>query len=101
MKITVTRSGGFAGIVEDLLTVDTEELDASLAEQVQQLVSKAGLFSLPEFVSGGEVGADYQRYDIEVAEGELRRRVQFQDDDSPQTVPLRKLVNDLRELAGS
>ena len=100
MKITVTRSGGFAGIVEDLLTVDTEELDASLAEKVQQLVSKAGLFALPDFVSGSEVGADYQRYEIEAAEGELRHRVQFQDDDSPQTAPLRKLVKDLRELIG-
>jgi len=53
MKITVTRSGGFAGIVEDLLEVDTDELDESVAEEVQQLVSKAGLFSLPDFVSGG------------------------------------------------
>jgi len=99
MKITVTRSGGFAGIAEDLLTLDTEELDASLAGQVQQLVSKAGLSALPEFVSGGEVGADYQRYEIEVAEGEVRHRVQFQDDESPETAPLRRLVDDLRALA--
>jgi len=99
MKITVTRSGGFAGIVEDLLTVDTEELDESVAEEVQQLVSKAGLFSLPDFVSGEAVGADYQRYEIEAAEGEVRHRVQFQDDESPETAPLRRLVDDLRALA--
>jgi len=100
MKITVTRSGGFAGIVEDLLTVDTEQLEPGVAEQVRQLIAKAELFALPDVVSGGEVGADYQRYEIEAVEGELQHRVLFQDDESPETAPLRKLVKDLRELIG-
>jgi emfourin len=68
MRISVRRSGGFAGIEEQLGSVDTAELDASARERLERLVDEADFFAAPAVVEG-DLGADQFRYEITVEEG--------------------------------
>ena len=93
MNISVRRTGGFAGLTEELGTVDTEHLDSTLAQQIEEKIRSLNFFALPATVAGDSVGADMYRYEITVREGDHTHTVAFQDDGSPQTAPLRQLVD--------
>ncbi len=98
MRIEVKRTGGFAGLEEDLGAVDTAQLDPDAAREVRRLVQQSAFFTMPDTVEGGEVGADLFRYDITVSDERRRHTVTFaaRDDaaaeDDPATAPLRRLV---------
>ena len=63
MIIKITRSGGFAGGVEQLGTIDTSSLGAEAAAKVQARVAK---LERPEAAARDQpIGADMFRYDIE------------------------------------
>jgi hypothetical protein len=98
MKIKVTRSGGFAGITENVASVDTAGLKPAQAKQVEELISSLDFFKLPGAVAGEAVGADYQQYEISVSRGAEKHQVKFLDDESPQTAKLKQLVNKLTQL---
>ncbi|MDP2663519.1 MAG: hypothetical protein Q8R28_22630 [Dehalococcoidia bacterium] len=98
MKVLARRSGGFAGLSEDVADVDTSRLKVDAAQQVEQMVHGVGFFELPDTLPGA-IGADLFRYEITVADGERRHTVAFVDDDSPQTAPLRRLVEVLAGIA--
>jgi hypothetical protein len=95
--ISVKRSGGFAGVTEDLGTVNTEQRDAMAANKLEQLVRNVDFFNLPAKVSGG-VGFDQFRYEITITDGEWQHTVAFDDDNSPETMPLRQLVEALHQM---
>ena len=97
MNISIKKSGGFAGITEDLGTIDTAKLGAGAARQVEQTVREIGFFDLPGTISGG-VGADLFRYEITVMDGDREHTVTFEDDGSPETAPLRSLVDFLSQM---
>lgn len=91
MRITVARSGGYAGIVEEPTTIDTEDLDAATAERLEDIVNEIGFFTLPAQTGGG--GADMFTYEISVSDDTGRTHVvSFVDDGSQETAPLRRLV---------
>jgi hypothetical protein len=91
MQVTVRRSGGFAGIDEEVGSVDTASLDAGAREQVERLVEEAGFFALPAAVED-EVGADQFRYDVTVSEGGRTHAVAFRGE-GPRAETLRRLVD--------
>jgi hypothetical protein len=91
MEVTVRRSGGFAGIDEELGSVDTASLDSGTREQLEQLVAEADFFALPAAVED-EVGADQFRYDITVSEGGRSHSVAFRGE-GPRADTLRRLVD--------
>jgi hypothetical protein len=95
VKISVKRTGGFAGLSEDVVAVDTADLDAPAAQQAEQMVQGIGFFDLPSTISGGTIGADMFRYEITVTEANRQYAVAFDEDDSPETAPLRRLVDAL------
>ena len=66
MQVSVKRSGGFAGLTEEVAAVETAQLDAAAAQQVEQLIQSVGFFDLPATISGGTIGADLFRYEITV-----------------------------------
>lgn len=92
MKIVVKRTGGFAGLSEDVAAVDTAQLGTTVSQPVEQMVESIRFFDLPAFVSGGTIGADLFQYDITITEGDRQHSVAFVDDESPETAPLRRLV---------
>jgi hypothetical protein len=47
MRITLTRSGGFAGIRPPPLTLDTTALPRAVAGHIEDLVAAADFFNLP------------------------------------------------------
>lgn len=98
MKITVKRSGGFAGIEEILVDLDTEQLEESDAENVGLMIEETGLLEEPASISAETIGADLQHYEIEIVDGETEYRIEFDDDGSDETTLLRKLVDTLRNL---
>ncbi len=98
MNISVKRSGGFAGLTENIADLDTTQLDTARAQQVEQLVQSLGFFNLPVTVSGGGIGADLFHYEITVTQGDRQHTVAFDDDDSPVTAPLRRFVESLIQM---
>ena len=84
MIIKITRSGGFAGGVEQLGTIDTSSLGAEAAARDQP------------------IGADMFRYDIEIEDeqGRHRRLVLTHEGDPsvPLPEPLGKLLSTIEGL---
>ncbi len=94
MKISVRQTGGFAGL-EYTKEINTAQMSATEARQVEQIVRSIKFFDFPATISGA-IGADLFHYEITVIEDERRHTVAFDYDDSPQTAPLRKLLHILK-----
>jgi len=91
MRISVTRTGGYAG-EEQVATLDTSELAPDAAAEIRRAVESANLPALAQRGGGGTVGADVFRWRITVSDGG-ERTVAFADDDhDPAVEPLRRLV---------
>jgi hypothetical protein len=95
MIISVTRSGGFAGLSDEIARVDTAKLDAKTTQQLEHMVEQVGFFDLPVAVSGGGVGADFYKYEITLRQGDRQHVVVVTDDNTPETKPLVEFVNTL------
>jgi hypothetical protein len=101
MKISVKRTGGYAGLAEHVAAIDTAQLDAAAAQHVDQMLQSIGFFGLPATISGDTIGADLPRYEITVTEGDRQHTVTFFcDDESPETAPLHRLVQILSHIGG-
>ena len=98
MKIAVKRTGGYAGLSEDVAATDTEKISKKAASQVQRIVQKMGFFNLPDKVTGSSVGADLFYYEITVTDGNRQHTVGFYLDDDPETSSLRQLVDTVVKL---
>lgn len=101
MKITVKRTGGYAGLTEDVAAIDTAQLDTVTVQRVEQMLESNRFFDLPATISGDIIGADLPRYEITVTEGDQQHTVTFFcDDESPETAPLHRLVQTLSQMGG-
>lgn len=72
MRITVSRSGGFAAVpgLEQPITIDTASLEASDAASLEKAVRAARFADLPPQVGTVPAGAaDYRTYRITVEDG--------------------------------
>jgi hypothetical protein len=96
VRISVRRTGGFAGIEEDLGAVDTAALAPDETERLERLVHDAGFFDLPAAVEG-EVGADQFRYEVTVEEGGRTRTVTLVGEGGGPAAALRELVDAVGE----
>lgn len=97
MRISVKRTGGFAGLSEEVASVDTERLNAASAQRVERMVRDARFFDLPAHIPGTTIGADLLRYEMTITEGNRQRTVTF-DEDGPESAPLRSLMAALTQL---
>jgi hypothetical protein len=91
VQISVRRSGGFAGIDEEVGSVDTASLAPDTRDELEQLVRESDFFALPPAVEG-EVGADQFRYEVTVEDGGRAHSVTFVGDQGPQVAALRRIV---------
>jgi hypothetical protein len=93
MLVTVRRSGGFAGIDEEVGSVDTASLETGAREEVERLVAETDFFALPAALEAeDEIGADQFSYEITVSDGERTHSVAFKGE-GPRAEPLRRLVD--------
>jgi hypothetical protein len=99
MKISVTRTGGFAGLTESLGNVDTAALPPAQAAEAARLVQAAGFFALPGELPGGNVGADLFRYEVRVEDGARSHAVAFQDGGQGRPGALPELVAWVKQTA--
>ncbi len=95
MKIAIQRTGGFAGLQEELASVDTAQMPPEDGRRIEQLVGKTAFFSLPTTLGGEIKGADLYHLRITITDGSRRHSVEFPDHDSPELAPLRALVRSL------
>jgi hypothetical protein len=89
MRISIKRTGGYAGVTEDLASVDTATVHAAAAREVEKIVEESRFFALPANSCGG-IGADQFQYEITVTEGQRQHTVTF-DDESPESASLHRL----------
>jgi hypothetical protein len=101
MHITVTRTGGFAGLSETSVSMDTDTLASTDRERVAQALKEAGLLSMPKIAPSKPVGADMFHYQLTILDGGTQHKISFVDDGSADVKALRKLIATLKELAGS
>ena len=88
MRITFTRSGGFAG-VRLRATVSEDELSAKDAARLRQLVEAADCFSLPGRIAAARKQPDRFQYELLLEDGD-RRHVIVVDEEaaSPELLTL-------------
>lgn len=96
LKIFVRRTGGFAGL-ESKKEIDTVQMDAAEARNIEQMVENMSFFDLPAKVSEGDmIAADAFHYDITVIKDDRQHTVSFDSSDGSQSSPLSKLINFLK-----
>lgn len=96
MIIQFERSGGFAGMLVSN-TIDTNDLEPEMAEELINLVRSSGYFDLPEGSSPRSAGADMFHYKLRVEdEG---RELTVEMDDGGVSDNLRPLLRRLALLA--
>jgi hypothetical protein len=95
VEITISRSGGFAGVVEELASLDTGGLDAQLAATLESRLDEVKFFSLPSELSTEAVGADHFTYSITVCGDHGSHTVSFRDDGTgkPGAGPVGEIVD--------
>jgi hypothetical protein len=99
MRISITRSGGYAGITEQIVDLDTSKLDPAVARKVEEAVTKSGVYTRSAQTGSTSVGADLLKYEVKIADGGRSQQVTFTDDGGPATAPLTGLVNQLMEIS--
>jgi len=100
MKISITRSGGFAGLSEEVVSLDTAKLEKSAAKKVEDLVREISFFALPASPAGQSLGSDFLKYEITVADQGREHKINFNEDTSPATALLSKFVQQIEQLSG-
>ena len=78
MRVSLERSGGFAGISQTY-SISSDELPPEEAQKVANLVEQAGFFELPPVVRSAEPGADRFQYKITVESGHGSHTVQLDE----------------------
>lgn len=96
MKITIQRSGGFAGLREIVLEADTQQLNAASAAQIKkswpalQTRIKAQL-KVPS------LGADFLKYEIVAQQNNREERLELLDDGNAVMTDLLEFVRTVSE----
>ncbi|MGD0017519.1 MAG: protealysin inhibitor emfourin [Verrucomicrobiia bacterium] len=95
MRITFTRSGGFAG-VRLRAVVNEEELSAETAAQLRQLVDEADCFRLPGEISADRKQPDRFQYELLLEDGEHHNSILVDEEAAPPALqPLLEWLTDV------
>ena len=83
MKVSIKRTGGFAGLIDELGSAEAPQ-NSPLGQAVRQLQSRAG--------EDEHIGADLFRYEVRVEDGGGPETLVLQDHDPPENRVLRNLI---------
>lgn len=95
MKITLERSGGFAGILRKY-ALDLWQLEPAERERLRGAIAAAGFFDLPETIVSSSMGVDHFHYVLVIRAGFRKHRVQTSEPDIPPV--LRDLIEEIIRL---
>ena len=95
MRITVSRSGGFAGIRPPPIMLDTASLAGAAKKRVEQLVAECGFFELPATLAASVKSADQFLHHITIAGDDGREHSVTLPADAA-SAPLRDLLHFVR-----
>jgi hypothetical protein len=96
MRIRFKTEGGIAHLpgLSEPVTIDTDELPAEQANELERLIEAADFFELPATSAPPPGAADYQQYTISVTTPSRSHEVRLTDPiENPR---VRELVNHLR-----
>jgi hypothetical protein len=81
MRVRFKMNGGFVYLParSEPVTIDTDDLPAEEAKELERLIDAAGFFELPETSSPPRGAADYLRYTISATTPEHSHTVQLTD----------------------
>jgi hypothetical protein len=79
MQVRVVRAGGFAGIEEEVASVDTEATPSG--SEIESRIEEIGFFDLPASLEE-DTGADQMRYEVTVSDEGRERTVTYSSDPS-------------------
>lgn len=97
MRLTLTRSGGFAGLVRPPVTHDTAELPPASRAEVEKLVARARFFELPATLTVGAPQPDRFQHSLTIAADDGRQHtVSFSEEAASEE--LSRLVTTLQTL---
>jgi hypothetical protein len=96
MRISYRRTGGFAGMVMKF-DLATESLPQEEANELQELVTSADFFSLPDVIPSNAPGADQFQYKLTIEYDEQQHTVEVGDASVPEN--LWPLLNKIRVLS--
>jgi len=81
MKVTVKRSGGFAGLIRPPVQVDTSLLPRNHAAAVEAAVRSLDFMSLPELLPAAKNQADRFQYQVTVDDAGASHTITAGEDD--------------------
>jgi hypothetical protein len=97
MRLTLSRSGGIAGMVRRALDIDTSALPAADASRIRQLVASSRFFQLPADLDAAGTSPDAFGYELTVVDDDgAEHAVSFAMNGAP--AALRDLVTAIRGL---
>jgi hypothetical protein len=80
VEIRISRSGGFAGLEEELARVDTDQLDPKQAAMLVGELDDVDFYRLPHELPSSQVGADQFTYSVTVTGDRGSHTVAYQGD---------------------
>jgi hypothetical protein len=98
MQLTLTRSGGVAGIRPPPKVLDTAGLSVATSQHIEELLGKANFFALPADLPERSPGADNFQHSLTVRQADGRvHTVTFSEASASE--PLRELKRLVRDQA--
>lgn len=100
MRVTITKTGGFAGVHQQLGPVETSSLDSEVADQVGRIVTDVDFFNLPESLPAQPV-MDGFSYAVRIADGERDHTVRTEGtSNDPAATGLHEMISFLDQAVG-
>jgi hypothetical protein len=96
VKVELRRSGGFTGIAQEPVVVDTDLLPAATRDALEERVRGALAGGAPDVI-----GADLPRVELAVVDGDRRHALEWADDGGLDTEALRTLADHIERAAGT
>jgi hypothetical protein len=99
MQVLVRRTGGIAGVNEQLGPVDTAQAGEE-GQRIEQKVEEIGFFEMPERLPGGEDIRDAFEYSVTVDDGYRSHTVSFTETPDDTKRGLQHLIALVEDVAG-
>jgi hypothetical protein len=82
MRLTLSRSGGFAGLLPPPVTLDTAALSRAAAKRVEQLVAAADFFNLPNRLAAPKRQPDRLQFTLMITTDDGREHTVVGDEEA-------------------
>jgi hypothetical protein len=98
MRLTLTRSGGFAGLLPPPVTLDTAALPRSAAKRIEGWVASADFFNLPQTMAAPTRQPDRLQFTLRIVNDDGQEHtVRCDEEAAPE--PFLELVRTVQKAA--